>query len=268
MTVAETGFSPLFIGGCPRSGTSVLAEILNTDPSCYISSEENLLLKYDAMAKPFSTRERRQRVYQTVGERAMSERETLNQSVLQYNFSIAGLWPMIQSAYTWHQCQRNGDVPLRLWGDKTPTYFSFVPRILSIEGARYLHITRHPLDTVNSMLRRTEMARQGKDWWKAFTEFDAMVAVWKEALAAVERVEAHENVLHVTYEELVFDAGPTLQRIQSFLDLDLALEDVTITDKSKHFDRGYLSDDQTDAVLQMPEVKRFLESRQGLPGYA
>lgn len=140
----------LLVGGCPRSGSTALLQLLNSDPQVYISSEENLLAKWRELGKLLGTQERRGKSLER-GMRALSVRETLNQANIQgHNFTSRVAWPMIRHLYRWHHQQMHPDVSLVLWGDKYPNYFRELDAVFQLPHIRYVHLTRNPLDVINS----------------------------------------------------------------------------------------------------------------------
>lgn len=250
---------PLFIGGCPRSGTTALVQTFNATPSVHISSEENLLNADKVLRKLLGTRERRAEIYQKGGgSRTLSARETLNTDILSSNFTEKSTFPTLQAIYKWHHSQKN-DENLALWGDKLPNYYKDINTILANDDARYVHITRNPFDVINSMLRRTEMAKQGKDWWKSLTEIDDMISAWCEAYNAINCLEDHKNVFHIHYEELVFDFTKTVKSLNDFLGVDLVYKNIMVDTPEKHYDRTYLNRSTINRILERPEVVNYIE---------
>lgn len=257
--------SPLLIGGCPRSGTTALLQVLNTNSSCYISSEENVLKILECLKKTLSTQERRNEVISKNGMRAVSPRESLNRiNIHSHNFSQESVWATLQFIYEFHHQKLHRDFPLILWGDKFPYYFKEIEILLNVPGLKYLHITRNPLDVVNSMVRRSEMTRQGKDWWKAITGFSEMLEVWVEAFQEIQRFENESKVLHIHYEELVFDFFGSIGKINKFLGLNLNYENVLISEQDKHFNREFLTEDMIGRILSHPVVKDYVHAVKSL----
>lgn len=246
---------PLLIGGCPRSGTTALVQIFNSNPSLYISSEENLLNTDKVLSKLLGTRERRAKVFHNMGGRELSQRETLNAgNTLTSNFTEKAVWPMLREIYKWHH-SNNHDAPLVVWGDKFPNYYKEIDTVLAIDEVCYLHITRNPFDVVNSMLRRTAMAKQGKDWWKAITDIDDMIDAWCEAYNVINRVESYENIVHVLYEELVFDFENSIEKINKFLRVDFKYQNLMVDAPEKHYDRTFLN---KEIITRMMARLKFL----------
>ncbi len=248
----------LLIGGCPRSGTSALFQLLNQAPEVYISSEENLIKLEDKLRDTLGTRERRSEISRG-RNRDLSKRETLTLDLLNnYAFSVDCVWDLIAFTYRWHHAQKHAQAELKLWGDKFPNYFRHLERILSIDTARYIHITRNPLDVINSMIRRTTMAEQGRDWWKAITNKDEMIARWAEAHSIVCHYESNARVLHLHYEELIFNSQATLQRLEDFLCVELCGDSMLISDPAKHHERDYLDSNTEKQIFKHPEYKKYL----------
>lgn len=252
---------PLLIGGAPRSGTTALIQLLNSNPSVFISSEENILKSIDVVNKTLSTKERRL-VNLANGMREVSQRETINKdNIHSHNFTKSGTWPVIKYIYKWHHQQINPTSDLILWGDKLPNYFKEMDSIINSGKFQYLHITRNPLDVINSMLRRTEMAKQGKDWWKAITSFDEMLNTWTSAYCAIEKHEENDLVLHIHYEDLLFNYSNTIEKINFFTKSNLSYQNILISDKELHFDRAYLNDSLLEIITNNPVVSRYMNIR-------
>ena len=257
------------IGGCPRSGTTALQQVFNSNSSVLISSEENLLNSAQVLGKLLGTRERREKIFAERGTRDLSDRETLNlENALESCFSEKAVWPTIRYWYEWHHAQNCEVSPLLLWGDKFPYYYRYIDHLLGVDGVRYLHITRNPFDVVNSMLRRTAMARQGKDWWRAITEIDVMIDTWEEAYRTINQLENNRKVFHLNYEELVFDFETSVSRLNQFLGSDLLYRNILINSPKKHYDRSYLNDETIALMLKRQEVSAYIEEYAGNPGFA
>ena len=251
--------TPLLIGGAPRSGTTALLQVLNSNPAVFISSEENLLNSIKLLGKLLGTRERRAHTLAS-GMRALSERETLTvDNIHSHNFSEKSVWPSIRYLYKWHHKRMEGGEPLVLWGDKFPNYFKEIDSVLALENVRYLHITRNPFDVVNSMLRRTEMSKQGKDWWKAITDIDGMINAWALAFQAIQNVESRPNVFHLHYESLVFDFDKTIFALNDFFGVDFTYSNIMVDDPEKHYERSFINAEVKMRISSNAQVSSYVE---------
>lgn len=253
----------LLIGGSPRSGTTAVLQMLNSNPSAFISSEENLLKILQSLEKLLDTRSKRAKALDK-GMRALSPRETLTlENIHSHNFDRESVWPTLRFIYQYHHERLHTGAPLMLWGDKLPAYARELDAILALPGIRYLHVTRNPLDVVNSMLRRLDAASKGQDWWKAITDFDAMVEAWADAYHAIEAVEDRAEVFHLHYEELVFDFGRSVAALNKFLGVDLQYQNVLISDPALHYDRSHLTGEMIQRIAAHPAVQNYMVRYRG-----
>jgi hypothetical protein len=253
----------LLIGGSPRSGTTAVLQMLNSSPGVFISSEENLLKSLQSLEKLLDTRSRRAKAMEK-GMRALSPRETLTlENIHSHNFDRESVWPTLRFIYEYHHERLHPGLPLVLWGDKLPAYARELDAVLALHGVRYMHVTRNPFDVVNSMLRRLDAARQGQDWWKAITDFDAMVEAWAESYRAIEAVEKRANVFHLHYEELVFDFERNVAALNHFLGVDMQYQNVLVSDPALHYDRSHLTREMIQRIDVHPVVQNYIVRYRG-----
>jgi len=244
-----------------------LLQVLNSNVNAYVSSEENLLNMIKVFGKTLGTRERRALTL-AGGMRELSERETLTaNNIHSHNFTEKSLWPAIRYLYKWHHKQSNSDQPLVLWGDKLPNYYKELDTVLAVPLVKYLHITRNPYDVVNSMLRRTELSKQGKDWWKAITDVESMIDAWASAYKAMRKVESATNTLHIQYESMVFEFDKTIAQINSFLGVDFTYQNVMVDDPAKHYDRSYITDEIQQLIDSNVHVMHYVKRFSGSVDY-
>lgn len=72
------------------------------------------------------------------------------------------------------------------------------------------------------------MALQGKDLWKAITEFPDMINSCAEAFRVIQKNENYSNVFHIQYKELVYNFSDSINKIYDFLGVNLSYEKVLI----------------------------------------
>lgn len=251
--------APLLIGGSPRSGTTAVLQVLNSSPNVFITSEENLIKGVRTLENLLDTRGRRAEKMKG-GMRELSARETLTlDNIHRHNFDRAAVWATLHFIYEHHHAALHPNVPLVVWGDKLPAYARELESVLILPSVRYLHITRNPFDVINSMLRRLDSTRKGRDWWKSITDFDAMIEAWVEAFLAIEAVEERADVMHLHYEELVFDFERNIDTVNRFLGVTLSYKNVLINNPALHFERAHLTADMIHRIAGHPVVQRYIE---------
>lgn len=252
--------SPILIGGCPRSGTTAVLQMFNSCPNVFISSEENLLNARKVLNKLFGTLERRTNALGTTGMRELSPRETLTvDNIHSHNFSQEAVFPTLQFIYEYHHAQMYPDASLLLWGDKLPSYAKNIGKILALPKVKYLHITRNPLDVINSMLRRLNAAKSGRDWWSAISGFNEMLDVWAESYKAISAVEHRSDVLHLHYEEVVFNFDINVDVINQFLQTKLKYKNIMVADYNLHYSREFITQDMIKIIKSNTVVREYIK---------
>jgi hypothetical protein len=161
--------APVFIVGAPRSGTSLLRDLLRSHPHLAFSYETHFLPKFfRAYGDPRSDREAHRLAARILGLAWMRLWEPeLEPASLAHHRSYAGL----VSAIYEEMARRAGK---QRWGDKTPQYVVEIPTLLRIfPRAKILHIYRDGRDVALSVAR----ARFGPHnlymvatAWRAFVE--------------------------------------------------------------------------------------------------
>lgn len=203
----------VFVVGMPRSGTKLLRDLLNRNPSISILPNETHFIPY--LARRFgqygdvSNRENFGRLFDDV------RRATFFQRMEQrgVRFDEASWYQLLHGptlrdvlwAFFEHYARLTG---CRIVGDKTPDYVTQVPLLHSLfPDALFVHILRDPRDYALSM-------RQA--WGKSV---DRSVQRWKSQvrkyLADVAAVGAAHH--EVRYEDLIQVPRATLQAICSRL---------------------------------------------------
>lgn len=249
----------LLVGGCPRSGTTPLEMLLNSDPRVFVSSEQNLLKLYDDLYAALGRREKRKRKLGELENRATSPRENFSQDeAYKYTFTADILYLVLRDIFYHLQQAVTPDVNPIYFGDKLPEYFRTIDEFRQISFPfRYIHITRNPFDVVNSMKMRVEMSKAGKDWWNAYSEITDMIAIWNEALQFIVEQEDTDDCLHVQYEDLIFNYDHVLGSIENFLGVNFDLSSSLRTDPEIHFQRDYLDAKDLDQIHEFADIELY-----------
>ena len=216
----------LLVGGCPRSGSTILNLVLNSNPTLGITNEHNI---FDSIrvSEGFFRREDKLR---SRGERTLSPRE------LEVGLNSEG---QAQATVSRSRCQRrvleelllatfsaDGDVGLKWLGDKFPTYYrDDIEQILRVfPDVHVIHVTRSVLHCLNSNLFRSEMAKKGNDWF-AVQGLEWHLQEWIDAWNSIYILrERGIPVLHIKYEKLISDPSVELERISDFLGVECNFE--------------------------------------------
>lgn len=199
--------SPVFIVGCPRSGTSLLRDLLQSHPNLAFPDESRFIPAY----------------YLAYGDpRSDEEARRLGRTLLRFPW-VQRLLPEL-SPTDFEGCRSYREIVDRLfrtwaekegkrrWGDKTPLYLLKMPIILEIfPDARFLHIIRDGRDVTLSFLRApfgpSNVYRSARYW-------SGLVRCGRSSGSSLPVGTYHE----IMYETLVTRPEETLCEICQFID--------------------------------------------------
>jgi tetratricopeptide (TPR) repeat protein len=189
---------PVFVLGMPRSGTSLLEQVLASHPEVYGAGEQKLITRL------------------------------LHGAVLdgriRLDLELKGYWPLEQSVSMYERGKRYveeieklaGPAPSRVV-DKMPgnyTYTGFIFEILP--EACIIHSRRHPVETCLSNYRL--LFTEGQLWsynlaelGRAYKRYDALMKHWASLFG--------DRILDVRYEDMVMDLERQARRIIDYLGL-------------------------------------------------
>ena len=205
--------APFFILGCPRSGTSMLARILNR--------HQNLAVPYESQIYPFfypirrlygdfSIKSNRNKCIRDI---LASERmrvdwggvltiDSVNKNVTRESF--AGIFEAILRAWS----QQAGKIR---WGEKTPQNVKYINEIeKDFQNAKFIHIVRDGRDIALSLKK----AKFGP------VNYLNAAYYWKNYLEKVEafkKIQSRNNYMEIRYEDLVDSPYKVVKEVCIFL---------------------------------------------------
>ncbi len=184
----------LFIAGCPRSGTSAVAFLLNEHPQVALGFER--FKRARALLEPFH----------------FTPSQFFSPVLAETDIPGELLYRRLRERW------RSGGV--KVVGDKVPLYWRVLPELLErFPRGRVVLLVRDPLDVAASFDRR---ARDPGDWWPAENDRTLAATMWNEALARAREAElaGHgERILLLPYEALLAGEERWLSALLSFLGL-------------------------------------------------
>ena len=208
---------PLFIGGCPRSGTTLLQVMLDMHPQLGIPRETNFIrqlwwqrTRFGDLSDPANRRraarwilgDREHHTWRLRREHGIKRRQAVRR--------IVDAGPTMGSIV--EACVRLHADPKPRWGDKRPAYSGFiVPLLAMFPDAQYVNVVRDPRGAVASQL--------GLGWDAEAVAVPAATARWEGAIARTDQTVRRlgpDQLLDVRYEDLVADPRAELERILAF----------------------------------------------------
>jgi hypothetical protein len=199
--------------GCPRSGTTLLAVMLDSHPQIAMPPETAFLPNLHVLAGEEGAALRRAFFALLTTDRwGVSNWNDIGIDKDAYwrklcalqTFSVTGGLRLLYGMYA-------DRLSKRLFGEKTPADSHCMPQIEAyLPEVRFVHIIRDPRDVVLS-LRRTSVGRSAEETSRIWV---GMVSI---ARACATRVRHYHEV---RYEDLVLNAEAELRKICNFLELD------------------------------------------------
>jgi sulfotransferase family protein len=207
---------PLIIGGCPRSGTTLLRTMLQAGTEVAVPRETRFVLEAWRERRRFgdlrdANNRRRLARWIFMREETQADRLGLGAegAVERLVASPPALGSMLTTCFVMfaekHEKPR--------WGDKRPLYAARMSAIWDLfPNAHFIHVVRDPRACVASL--RT------LGWFEG--EIGPMAALWEHSVKSVDGWRsklAPDQLLDVKYEELVLDAQQTLRQVAEFAGL-------------------------------------------------
>ncbi|MGH3042434.1 MAG: sulfotransferase family protein [Gaiellaceae bacterium] len=206
---------PIFVLGCPRSGTTLVQVMLHSHPRIAVPPENRFLipayrqrLRFGNLEEPANRRAvaefilRRRKRFRDLG---LDRQETIDRIVAGPPTLGSAIGSVLQ-AYA-----ERFDRPR--WGDKRPHYTHFIDALMRLfPDAQIVNVIRDPRDCVASLKRMP--------WWKRSSYY--AVSAWADAIDHVGRASRRWPgvVVPLRYERLTADPESELRALCAALGED------------------------------------------------
>ena len=206
---------PIFVVGCPRSGTTLFRTMLSAHRSIAIPPETRYLMNmYWRRSRIGDLRQRevRAQLASAIVDDPETRFRVLGLDGEQVKAEITDGPPTLGSAFgiIFRDYAQLFDKPR--WGDKRPAYYAFMDELDHLfPDAQFIHLIRDPRACVESLKRQ--------EWYP--DEAAPCAAAWVHAVRSASRSGRKlgpHRYLEVIYEELVSDPEKVSRQICDFLD--------------------------------------------------
>ena len=236
---AGTPGRPLFIGACPRSGTTLLRAMLDNHPELAMPHETDFVrplwwqrARFGDLEDPANRRRVAEWIFTEKRHRSarlLEGRMTRAEAIRRVAAAPPTVGSIVQACL---QLRADADGKPR-WGDKRPSYSGFVGELFAMfPDAQYINLVRDPRGAVASQL--------GMKWDAPEVAVAAATARWEAAVHRTDHFARRlrpDQFLDVRYEDLVSDPHAVLERICAFAGLPAgdAIETMVIADRRGRF---------------------------------
>jgi len=214
---AGTPNRPVFMGGCPRSGTTLIRTMLNSHPDLAMPHETRFLIdayrrrrKWGDMSDPERRRELARWIVRQPKTRVQRLTKDFDAFVERSVAAPPTIGAVLSTGFTMY-AERHGK---RRWGDKRPSYILELDAVMAMfPNAQFINVVRDP---------RAAVASIRKIGWFA-DGLSAGTALWLRSQRSADRWRRKlgpDQFLEIRYEQLVEDTEGTLSRLVEFLGLD------------------------------------------------
>jgi len=206
----------ILIGGCPRSGTGALANLLTLDGQCFVSLEFSTFSLWNS--RGFGPRIR------TSDTRNRHTRNMVVRSGLLTSDDFNRLQQQCSTGEEFYKgfikaCRQK----IEYFGDKQPDCYlhrmdSFLKQFPKSKG---IITIRHPVDVICSYIKRSNINFNPD---KAGEKISKALSVWNRSAHGFIRLLNNKNILKIKYEDAVGDVSGTLNLLTKFLRLKRGIE--------------------------------------------
>lgn len=212
---------PLFIGACPRSGTTLLRSLLDNHPDFAMPAETDFVIplwKLRAGFGDLSERKNRRRVGEWVfreaghgGTRLRAGRITRKQAVKRVADAPPTLGSVVAACFGLY-AEAHGK---QRWGDKRPAYAGWIPMLFELfPDAQFVNLIRDPRAAVASQIPL--------GWGHEEAALSSAAVRWEYSVRRVDVFSSRlrpDQLLDLRYEDMVREPERALEQVCSFAGL-------------------------------------------------
>jgi len=239
---AATPDRPLFIGGCPRSGTTLLRSVLDNHPDLAVPAETDFVIplwtfrsRYGDLRVAENRRAIAEWIFDTEGRggRRIRAGTSRDEAIERVVAAAPTLGSVLASCFEMY-----ADVHgKRRWGDKRPGYAGFIAVVFALfPDAQFINVVRDPRGAVASQLPL--------GWDKEDVALASSIVTWETSVRRVDAFSRRlrpDQLLDVRYEDLVRDPSATLRGMCDFAGLAAgdAIETMITRERRGRFREGW-----------------------------
>jgi omega-hydroxy-beta-dihydromenaquinone-9 sulfotransferase len=250
-------FSPIFIVGNSRSGTTLLARALSKHTQVHILKETHFLSSYEEQRKNFSQLKQQDRIH-LLNLLLTVEYRGINYKNEYYKYSDEAkeiftlcaecqTFSSLLSIFFKYVVDKKGKT---ICGDQTPSHIFYIEDILELfPNARFINIVRDPravlLSQKNKWKAAKKMGQPVSEVVRTFFNYHPITTslLWKKGVEAGRQAKSNfpSNVFHtLKFEQLLEEPGSVLKELCSFIEVEFenGMLDIDVAMSSNETDEG------------------------------
>ena len=211
-------YSPFFIIGSGRSGSTLLRRILFNHPQIHIPPETLVLPYVIKIFNRYGNMAWKDLIYFVLSQFEFNSQfkyfeitlASLANDLTKVEKKHRSLAFILNQFYLYHASSVG--VNCTMWGDKTPLNTFYLDRLKSVfPNAKFIHIVRDGCDVVSSYVREN-----------LYSDIKSAAIRWKDSVIAAEKFisKNKEKSIEIRYEQLVCDPEAQIIRLCEFLSVN------------------------------------------------
>lgn len=209
------GPQPVFVGGCPRSGTTLVGSLLGSHPQAVCVPESQFKIAWIRSASSSGGNLDRDEVLSSLSRDFRSKPWNVDRAALSRRLGRktepAALMTQLVTSYA-ERTERSGAA---FWIDHTPNnlrYFALLAK--TFPGARFVHLVRDP--------RAVSASLKPLDWGPNDSQTCATFWLQQISFGLAAEASLAERILRIRYEDVVEQPEATVERLCRFVGLDFS----------------------------------------------
>ncbi|WP_136809830.1 sulfotransferase family protein [Desulfosediminicola flagellatus] len=250
-------FSPIFIVGNSRSGTTLLARILSKHTQIHILKETHFWASYEKQRKYFSQLKQQEKIHLlnlllTVENRGINYRNEYHNysdeaKEIYTRCAECKTFPSLLAYFFKYAAEKNGKT---ICGDQTPSHVFNTEDILELfPNAKFINIVRDPravlLSQKNKWKAAKKMGQPISEVVRTFFNYHPITTsvLWKKGIEAGKQAKSDlppNTIYTVKFEQLLEESESVLQELCNFIEVDIenGMLDVDVAMSSNETDEG------------------------------
>lgn len=250
-------FSPVFIVGNSRSGTTLLARVLSKHSQIHILNETHFLTSYEKQRKSFSQLEQQDKIHLINLLLTVEYKGIFYQSEYQENSDEAQeiftrcaeckTFASLLAFFFQYVAEKKGKI---ICGDQTPSHIFYAEDILKLfPNAKFINIVRDPRAVLLSQKNKWKAAKKmympTRETVRTFFNYHPITTslLWKKGVEAAAQADNNlpSNIFYtLQFEQLLDDPESVLQKLCNFIGVgfETSMMDVNVSMSSNETDEG------------------------------